>query len=72
MIGYNDYEWLHILTIERVQFVMRLKENASFVVVESRAISDSNCVRVDEIIVFTKQADADGDCFLRRAAWWDE
>jgi IS4 transposase len=70
--GYNDYEWFRSLKMQRVHFVTRLKENASFVVVESRRISDSSCVRADEIIVFTKQAAADGDRFLRRVVWWDE
>ncbi|MFO0284584.1 MAG: IS4 family transposase, partial [Acidobacteriota bacterium] len=70
--GYNGYEWFHSLTMQRVHFATRLKENASFVVVESRRISDSSCVRADEIIVFTKQAAADGDRFLRCVVWWDE
>ncbi|MBZ2186873.1 MAG: hypothetical protein K7J46_19370 [Bryobacter sp.] len=50
----------------------RLKENASFVVVKSRAISDNNCKRADEIIVFAKQAAAGADRFLPRVVWWDE
>jgi len=70
--GYNDYEWFHNLTLQCVHFVTRLKERASFVVVESRAISDSSSVRADEIIVFTKQAEADDDRFLRRIVWWDD
>ncbi|MFN9300630.1 MAG: IS4 family transposase, partial [Acidobacteriota bacterium] len=70
--GYNGCEWFHSLTMQRVHFATRLKENASLVVVESRRISDSSCVRADEIIVFTKQAAADGDRFLRRVVWWDE
>jgi len=70
--GYNDYEWFHALTLQGVHFVTRLKEKAAFVVVESRSISDSSRVRADEIIVFTKQADAEDDRFFRRVVWWDE
>ncbi len=67
--GYNDYAWFHSLTLQGVHFVTRLKEKASFVVMESRAISDSSRVRADEIIVFTKQANDEEDHFMRR---WDE
>jgi IS4 transposase len=49
-----------------------MKENASFVVVESRCIPDGSRVRADEIIVFTKQAAEDEGRFFRRVVWWDE
>jgi len=72
--GCKDYEWFHALTVERVHFVTRRKENACFVVVESRSIADGSSVRADEIIVFTRQAAEDEDrfFFFRRVVWWDE
>jgi hypothetical protein len=70
--GCNGYEWFHALTLQRVHFVTRMKENASCVVVQSRSIPDSSCVRAAEIIVFTKQAAKDEDRFFRRVVWWDE
>jgi hypothetical protein len=70
--GYNDYAWFHALTLQGVHFVTRMKEKASYVVVESQSIPDGSRVRADEIIVFTKQAAEDEDRFFRRVVWWDE
>jgi putative transposase len=34
--GYTDYDWFQRLTEEEVDFVTRLKDNATYIVVERR------------------------------------
>jgi hypothetical protein len=68
--GYTDYEWFQQLTEEGVHFVTRLKNNATYVVVEKRrAVGDG--VVSDEIIVLQKQAASEQAPFLRRVRYWD-
>lgn len=50
----------------------RLKDNASWVVVETRPVPADSNVRADEIIVLTQHATEDNENFFRRVAWWDE
>jgi len=69
--GYTDYGWFQQLTEEGVHFVTRLKDNATYIVVERRA-AEGACVRADEIIVLEKQAHSDTAPFLRRIRYWDE
>lgn len=58
--------------MQRVHFATRMKVKAFFVVMDSRTISNSGHIRANEIIVFTKQAVEDDDCFFHRMVWWDE
>ena len=58
--GYSDYAWFQHLTEEDVHFVTRLKDNATYLVVERRPRSGEG-VLADEIIVLEKQADSGSD-----------
>jgi hypothetical protein len=71
--GYTDYNWFRRLTEEGVHFVTRLKENATYLVVERRAMRGTG-VRADEIIALEKQAQADPETtpFLRRVRYRDQ
>jgi len=72
--GYTDYDWFAALSRQKVFFVTRRKEQADFVVVERRAVTESERkagVRRDEILVFRQQATADNDRFFRRVVYWD-
>jgi len=69
--GYTDYHWFQQLTQEGVHFVTRLKDNATYIVVEQRpTIGDA--VQGDEIIVLEQQAGSETAPFLRRVRYWDE
>ena len=69
--GYSDYDWFQRLSEEGVHFVTRLKENASYIVVEKReAVGEG--VLADEIIILEKQARSGTAPFLRRIRYWDE
>jgi hypothetical protein len=70
--GYIDYEWFVELTRQGVYFVTRLKDNASFEVVETRPVPAGTNVRKDEIIFFHSQAGPDLDHFFRIVEIWDE
>jgi len=70
--GYIDYEWFVQLTRQGVYFVTRLKDNASFEVVENRPIPAGSHVRNDRIVFFCGQAVADREHFFRIVEVWDE
>jgi Transposase DDE domain/Domain of unknown function (DUF4372) len=69
--GYTDYSWFQQLTEEGVHFVTRLKDNATYIVLERRPAAGAG-VRADEIIVLEKQAHSQTAPFLRRVRYWDE
>jgi len=69
--GYTDYSWFQRLTEEGVHFVTRLKDNATYIVVERRPATGDG-VLADEIIVLEKQAGSETAPFLRRIRYWDE
>ncbi len=70
--GYNDYNWWLKLTCAGVNFVTRLKDSASYGVVESRpAPKNSNVVR-DEVIVLLSQQEVGPQARLRRIEVWVE
>jgi IS4 transposase len=69
--GYTDYDWFQRLTEEGVYFVTRLKDNATYIVVERRPARGEG-VLADEIIVLEKQAGSETAPFLRRIRYWDE
>lgn len=69
--GYTDYDWFQRLGEEEVHFVTRLKDNATYIVMEARKASGKG-VRADEIIVLEKQVRSETAPFLRRIRYWDE
>jgi hypothetical protein len=70
--GYADYAWWLSLTRKKVHFVTRLKDTASYGVVESReAPKDSDILR-DEVILLTSQQEMGKDALLRRIEVWLE
>lgn len=69
--GYTDYDWFQRLTEEGVHFVTRLKDNATYIVVERRKAQGEG-VRSDEILVLEKQARSEEAPFLRRIRYWDD
>ena len=69
--GYTDYDWFQRLTEEGVHFVTRLKDNATYILVERRKTQGEG-VRSDEIMVLEKQARSEDAPFLRRIRYWDE
>lgn len=68
--GYTDYGWFQRLTEAGVHFVTRLKENATYIVVEERPVTGDG-VRADQILVLEKQARSEDAPFLRRVRYWD-
>jgi Domain of unknown function (DUF4372)/Transposase DDE domain len=65
--GYVDYAWFARLTTDGVWFVTRLKDNAVYAVVETRAVPARSHVLRDEVIRLTG-GDAEAKCphLLRR------
>lgn len=70
--GYIDYEWFVQLTLQTVYFVTRLKDNASYEVVETRAVPMGTNVLKDQIVFFHSQAVPDREHFFRIVEIWDE
>jgi hypothetical protein len=69
--GYTDYDWFQRLTEEGVHFVTRLKDNATYIVVERRE-AEGEGVLADEILVLEKQARSEEAPFLRRIRYRDD
>lgn len=69
--GYTDYDWFQRLTEEGVHWVTRLKDNATYIVVEWRPANGEG-VLADEIIVLAQQARSETAPFLRRIRYGDE
>jgi hypothetical protein len=70
--GYIDYEWFVQLTHQGVYFVTRLKDNASFDVVEDLTVPANSNILKDQIIFFHNQAVPDQEHFFRIVEIWDE
>jgi IS4 transposase len=70
--GYVDYEWFIQLTRQAVYFVTRLKDNASFEVVENRSVPLKGNILKDQIIFFHSQADPNDAFFFRLVEVWLE
>lgn len=70
--GYNDYDWFAELTDQDVFFVTRMKDHASYGVVEKRKTPEKGNVRSDEVIFFLSVAQAGKEYFFRRVEVWDE
>jgi hypothetical protein len=69
--GYIDYQWFVQLTRQTVYFVTRLKDKASFEVVEDREVPANRNVLKDQIIFFPSQAEPSAEYFFRRVEIWD-
>jgi hypothetical protein len=69
--GYTDYAWFQRLSEDEVHFVTRLKDNATYIVVQSRE-AEGDGVRADAVMVLEKQAHSETAPFLRRIRFWDE
>jgi len=70
--GYNDYDWFAELTDQGVSFVTRMKDKASYGVVETRKTPEKGNVRSDEVIFLYSMAEAGKEYFFRRIEVWDE
>jgi hypothetical protein len=70
--GYIDYDWFVQLTFQGVYFVTRLKDNASFEVVEHRPVAEGTHVLKDQIVFFYSQAIPDREHFFRIVEVWDD
>jgi IS4 transposase len=51
--GYTDYRWFATLTLQGVFFVTRLKDNAVYTVVGTRAVPENRGIVRDELIELT-------------------
>jgi Transposase DDE domain/Domain of unknown function (DUF4372) len=70
--GYSDYGWWLTLTRQKVNFVTRLKDNAEYGIVESRAVPDNSNILRDEVILLTAQQEIGPEACLRRIEVWVE
>jgi len=70
--GYIDYEWFVQLTQQGVYFVTRLKDKASFEVVEERPVPAKGNILKDQIIFFHSQAEPSEQYFFRLVEVWLE
>lgn len=70
--GYNDYKWFRKLDTDGVWFITRLKKNASYKVIERRAIDKTAGVTSDQIIEFKKKSKKELPLKLRRVGYFDK
>lgn len=70
--GYADYDWWLELTRSKVDFVTRLKDNASYGIVESRPVPAGSDILRDEVILLTSQQEIGPEALLRRIEVWLE
>lgn len=70
--GYSDYDWWLSLTRSKVHFVTRLKDDASYGVVERRQVPDNSEIIRDEVILLTSQQEIGPQARLRRIEIWVE
>ena len=70
--GYADYTWWLELTRGGVNFVTRLKDTASYGIVESRPVPKASNVLLDEVIVLVSQQEIGPEARLRRIEVWVE
>lgn len=70
--GYADYAWWLKLTSSGVHFVTRLKDSASYGIVESRPVVEGSNILRDEIILLTSQKEVGPQARLRRIEVWVE
>jgi len=64
--GYTDYDWFETLTQQGVWFVTRMKENADYVVIETRPLASGGALRSDQVISLFQHARLGESLFFRR------
>jgi hypothetical protein len=70
--GYTDYALFGRWTKEGVYFVTRLKENATYEVVNEIQVPENRNIRSDQILrLSSEQGQKDCPCLLRRVVVWD-
>jgi hypothetical protein len=70
--GYTDYELYADWTQKKVFFVTRLKDNATYRVIERRSVPEGGNVRCDQTILFTGfYSQEKCPVPLRRISYWD-
>lgn len=70
--GYTDYDWWLSLTQTKVHFVTRLKDDASYGVLEQRPVPLGGNLLRDEVILLTSQQEIGPVARLRRIEEWVE
>ena len=70
--GYIDYMWFGQLTLQGVYFVTRLKDKASFDVIEDRPVPKKENILKDQIIFFHSQVEKGEEYFFRLVEVWLE
>ena len=70
--GYIDYAWFGQLTLQGVYFVTRLKDKASFDVVDDRPVAKKGNILKDQIVFFPSQAEKGEEYFFRLVEVWLE
>jgi hypothetical protein len=70
--GYPDYDWWLDLRRAHVDFVTRLKDSASYGIVESRPVPEGSHILRDEVILLTSQQEIGPEALLRRVEVWVE
>lgn len=70
--GYADYDWWLKLTRQGVYFVTRLKDDASYGVVDEREVKAGGNVIRDEEILLTKIQEEGPEALMRRIEVWVE
>ncbi|MGH8649623.1 MAG: IS4 family transposase, partial [Burkholderiales bacterium] len=70
--AYSDYDWWLSLTRQQVHFVTRLKDSASYGIVEERAVPAGSEVVRDEVILLTRHQEIGPEALLRRIEVWVE
>jgi len=70
--GYIDYQWFVDLSRRGVFFVTRMKQKASYTVIEKREVPKNRNVLADEVICFYSQVGEGKEYFFRRVEVWNE
>jgi len=64
--GFQDFRWWLRLTLDKVWFVTRLKDNAEYGIVEQRPAGEAKGILRDEVILLTKTQEHGPAARLRR------
>lgn len=64
--GYQDFRWWLQLTLDKVRFVTRLKDNAEYGIVEQRPADAAKGILRDEVILLTRTQEHGPAARLRR------
>jgi len=70
--GYEDHNWWRKLNATGVYFVSRLKDNASYIIAETRTAVDGTNVLHDEVVILASDKESADPMRLRRIEVWLE